>query len=84
MDVRRHSRLLSADQPTDNAFVESFNGKVRAECINQNWFLSLDNDKSNCEAYRREYNQERRHSAIGNKTPMAFMKAVGHTSRPVS
>ena len=71
-------------QPTDNAFVDSFNGKVRAECINQNWFLLLNDAKSKCEAYRRDYNEERPHSAIGNKTPMAFMKAIGHTSRPVS
>jgi len=53
-------------KPTDNAFVESFNGKVRAECIDQNWFLSLDDARSKCEAYRREYNEERPHSAIGN------------------
>lgn len=70
-------------KPTDNAFVESFNGKIRAECIDQNWFLSLDDAHAKCEAYRREYNEERPHSAIGNKTPMAFMKAIGHTSRPV-
>ncbi len=70
-------------KPTDNAFVESFNGKVRAECIDQNWFLSLDDAQSKCEAYRREYNEERPHSAIGNKTPMEFMKATGQTSRQV-
>jgi len=68
-------------KPTDNAFVESFNGKVRAECIDQNWFLSLDDARSKCEAYRREYNEERPHSAIGNKTPVAFMKSIGHPSR---
>lgn len=37
-------------KPTDNAFVESFNGKVRAECIDQYWFLSLDDARSKCEA----------------------------------
>ena len=68
-------------KPTDNAFVESFNGKVRAECIDQNWFLSLDDARSKCEAYRREYNEERPHSAIGNKTPVAFMKSIGQPSR---
>ncbi len=70
-------------KPTDNAFVESFNGKVRAECIDQNWFLSLDDARSKCEAYRREYNEERPHSAIGNKTPMAFIKSIGQPSRPM-
>ena len=68
-------------KPTDNAYVESFNGKVRAECIDQNWFLSLDDARSKCEDYRREYNEERPHSAIGNKTPVAFMKSIGHPSR---
>ena len=68
-------------KPTDNAFVESFNGKVRAECIDQNWFLSLDDARSKCEAYRREYNEERPHSAIGNKTPVAFIKSIGQPSR---
>ena len=68
-------------KPTDNAFVESFNGKVRAECIDQNWFLSLDDARSKCENYRREYNEERPHSAIGNKTPVEFMKSIGQPSR---
>ena len=74
-------------KPTDNAYVESFNGKVRAECIDQNWFLSLDDTRSKCEAYRREYaswreyNEERPHSAIGNKTPVEFMKVIGQPSR---
>ena len=68
----------------DNAFVESFNGKVRAECIDQNWFLSLDDARSKCEAYRREYNDERPHSAIGNKTPMEFIKSIGQPSRPTA
>ena len=71
-------------KPTDNAFVESFNGKVRAECIDQNWFLSLDDARSKCEAYRIEYNEERPHSAIGNKTPMEFMKSIGQPSRPMA
>lgn len=70
-------------RPTDNAFVESFNGKVRAECIDQNWFLSLDDARSKCEAYRREYNEERPHSAIGNKTPVEFIKTTRQPSRPV-
>ena len=69
-------------KPTDNAFAESFNGKVRAECIDQNWFLTLDDARSKCEAFRREYNEERPHSAIGNKTPMELMKTIGQTSRP--
>lgn len=70
-------------KPTDNAFVESFNGKVQAECIDQNWFLSLDDARSKCEASRREYNEERPDNAIGNKTPMEFIKTIGQPSRLV-
>jgi putative transposase len=43
-------------KPTDNAFAEAFNGKVRAECIDQNWFLSVEDARLKCEAYRHEYN----------------------------
>ena len=71
-------------KPTDNAFIESFNGKVRAECIDQHWFLSLDDARSKCEAFRREYNEDRPHSSIGNKTPLEFMKSAGHPSRSVA
>jgi putative transposase len=54
-------------KPTDNSFVEAFNGKVRAECIDQNWFLSLADARAKCEAFRHEYNNQRPHSSIGNK-----------------
>ena len=40
-------------KPTDNAYIESFNGKFRAECLNANWFLSLDEARQKCEAWRR-------------------------------
>ena len=62
----------------------SFNGKARSECIDQNWFLTRDDARTNCEAYRRDYNEERPHSAIGTKTPMAFMKTIGQPSHPVA
>ena len=57
-------------KPTDNAFIESFNGKFRAECLNAHWFMSLDDAQRKCEAWRRDYNEVRPHSAIGNKTPI--------------
>ena len=43
-------------KPTDNAFVESFNGRLRQECLNQNWFLSLDGARQTIESWRRDYN----------------------------
>jgi len=68
-------------KPTDNAFIESFNGKFRAECLNANWFMSLDEARRKCEAWRRDYNEVRPHSAIGNKTPMELHRTA---ASPVS
>ena len=60
-------------KPTDNAFIESFNGKFRAECLNAHWFMSLDDAREKCEAWRRDYNEVRPHSAIGNKPPISLI-----------
>ena len=59
-------------KPTDNAFIESFNGKFRAECLNAHWFMSLDDARRKMEEWRREYNEVRPHSAIGNKVPITL------------
>lgn len=69
-------------KPTDNAFAESFNGKVRAECLNTAWFLSLDDARSKCEAWRRDYNEQRPHSAIGDKCPIELMNGAGPHGPP--
>ena len=61
-------------KPTDNAFIESFNGKFRAECLNAHWFMSLDDARSKMEAWRRDYNEVRPHSAIGNYTPILLQR----------
>ncbi|MCG6158343.1 IS3 family transposase [Rubinisphaera margarita] len=53
-------------KPTDNAFIESFNGSVRAECLNENWFLSLEDAQEKIESWRVDYNEHRLHSALGN------------------
>jgi putative transposase len=69
-------------KPTDNSFVEAFNGQVRAECIDQNWFLTLEDAKLKCEAFRHDYNYVRPHSSIGLKTPVEFMKSIGNPNQP--
>jgi putative transposase len=51
-------------KPTDNAYVESFNGRLREECLNVNWFLSLEDAQAKIEAWRREYNESRPHTAF--------------------
>jgi putative transposase len=59
-------------KPTDNAFVESFNGRLRDECLNAHWFLSLTDAKVKIEAWRRHFNESRPHTALGWLTPQAF------------
>ena len=53
-------------KPTDNAFIEAFNGRFRQECLNENWFLSLEDAVEKVESWRRHYNGEGPHSALGN------------------
>ncbi|WP_322790971.1 IS3 family transposase (plasmid) [Rhizobium indigoferae] len=69
-------------KPTDNAFIEAFNGRFRAECLNQHWFLTLADAREKMEDWRREYNEFRPHGAIGNKVPISLMKSGGATSPP--
>jgi putative transposase len=71
-------------KPTDNAFIESFNGKFRGECPNTNWFLSLDEATRKCEAWRREYNEVRPHGAIGNQVPAALHRTIGNSGQPAA
>jgi putative transposase len=59
-------------KPTDNAFVESFNGTFRAECLDAHWFTSLTEAKQLIEEWRREYNGSRPHRALGEQTPSEF------------
>ncbi len=60
-------------KPTDNAFIESFNSRFRAECLNEHWFLTLDDARSKVEDWRKYYNEERPHGAIGNKPPITLL-----------
>ncbi len=62
-------------KPTDNAVIESFNGRLRQECLNQNWFLSLQDAREKLESWRRDYNETRPHSSLGNRTPEEFRKS---------
>ena len=59
-------------KPADNAFIESFTGSFRQECLNDNWFLSLEDARGKIEGWRRHYNGERPHGALGNMAPETF------------
>lgn len=65
-------KLIQPGKPTQNAFIESFNGKFRDECLNEHWFCSLAEARIRIAAWRRDYNEHRPHSAIGNLTPAEF------------
>ena len=74
MDLWAYQRGVTLDFPalaklTDNAFIEAFNSKLRGECLNAHWFLSLEDACEKLEACRRHYNEERPQSAIGNTPP---------------
>ena len=61
-------------KPTDNAVIESFNGRLRQECLNQHWFLSLDDAQRIVDAWRTDYNEDRPHSSLENLTPAQFAR----------
>jgi putative transposase len=63
-------------KPTDNAHVESFNGRLREECLNSHWFVSMQDAKRAIEAWRTDYNENRPHRALENRTPLEFAIAA--------
>jgi len=68
--VRLH--FITPGKPVENAYVESFNGKLRDECLNEHWFGSLNEARGVIETWRVDYNQARPHSALGYRTPEEF------------
>ena len=73
--------MTERSKPTDNAFIEAFNGRFRADCLHAHWFPSLADAAEKLEAWRRDYNEQRPHGAIGNKVPAALMK-LAHVASP--
>ncbi len=69
-------------KPTDNAFIEAFNGRFRSECLNTHWFLTLADAAEKMEAWLRYYNEDRPHGAIGNKPPILLQNPGGAPSLP--
>lgn len=63
-------------KPTDNPFIESFNGSLRDECLNIHWFLSLEDAQEKPDNWRREYNHERTHSSLNDMTPAKFIRSL--------
>ena len=70
-------------KPTDNPYIESFNGSFRDECLNLHWFLSLEDAREKIEAWRREYNGFRPHLSLEGLTPDEFVDQY-HRNTPES
>jgi putative transposase len=69
-------RLIEPGKPNQNAYIESFNGRLRDECLNEHWFPSLLYARAQIERWRREYNEERPKKALGGLTPAAYAKQL--------
>ena len=75
-------RLIEPGKPNQNAYVESFNGRLRDECLNEHWFMSLAHARALIEAWRKEYNDERPKRSLGGLTPSQYAKQLA--TRPLT
>jgi len=69
-------RLIEPSKPNQNAYVESFNGRLRDECLNEHWFTSLAHAQAVIAIWVQEYNEERPKAGIGGLTPAAYAKQL--------
>ncbi len=74
--------LIEPGKPNQNAYIESFNGRFRDECLNEHWFTSLHHARVVIDAWRREYNEERPKKSLGGLTPASYAKTLG--SKPAT
>jgi putative transposase len=85
LDVWAHRRgltlhFIAPGKPIQNAYAESFNGRLRDECLNETWFVSLPDARATIEAWRDDYNRVRPHSSLADRTPHEFMLALKESS----
>lgn len=72
--------LIEPGKPNQNAYIESFNGRFRDECLNEHWFTSLRHAQVIIDTWRREYNEERPKKSLGGLTPAAYAKTLAQKS----
>lgn len=77
-------RFIQPGKPVQNAFVESFNGRFRDTCLNEHWFISLTDARHTIESWRRYYNEERPHSALGYVAPAVFARRAAALRSPTA
>ena len=71
--------FIQPGKPVQNAYVESFNGRLRDECLNANWFTSLSDARRKIESWRQDYNQQRPHSSLNYMPPAEFARTLVET-----
>ena len=76
-DDRVEWHYIAPGKPTQNGFIESFNGRLRDECLNEHLFSSLPDARRIIEAWRIDYNTKRPHSSLGGLTPTEFAARPG-------
>ena len=70
-----HQHFIRPGKPMENGYIESFNGKLRDECLSGNWFISLADARAKIGAWRNDYNSIRPHSSLDNQTPTEYAKS---------
>jgi putative transposase len=73
--------FIRPGKPVENAYIESFNGKFRDECLNEHWFVTMDHARRAIERWRVEYNTERPHSSLGDLTPNEYAERLAGGTR---
>jgi putative transposase len=68
--------FIRPGKPTENGHIESFNGRLRDECLNVNWFINLDDAKEKIELWRKDYNEVRPHSSLGYLSPIEYLNPL--------
>jgi putative transposase len=70
--------FIRSGKPSDNGIIEAFNGRLRQECLNESWFMSLEDAREKVKEWRRHYNQERPHGALGNVSPLEYASEMSN------
>jgi len=75
-------RFIEPGKPNQNAYVESFNGRLRDECLNEHWFTSLASARALIEAWRRDYNEQRPKKDLGGLPPAIYAARLAAMTTP--
>ena len=79
-DHRIRAVYIQPGRPMQNGYVESFNGRLRDECLNANWFATMTDARQKIESWRRDYNEERPHSSLDYRSPHQFVADLAKAS----